>query len=441
MDSKEKLVSNWGNYPKINADFLEPRFTNELRHFTIGKDHLIPRGNGRCYGDAALHNNIISTLKLNRFLEFDTQNGILECQSGLLLSEILEVIVPKGFFLPITPGTKFITVGGAIAADVHGKNHHSEGCFSDHVLSFELMNGQGEIIHCSKRENSSLFWSTVGGMGLTGIIVSCRFSLKPIETAYIRHEAIKARNLDEAMSLFEKSESWTYSVAWIDCLQKGKNLGRSILMLGEHASVSELPKSKQGSPLKLKEKLNLNVPFNFPSFTLNEFTVKAFNFLYYNKQTSKHLKKIIDYDTFFYPLDSIHNWNRIYGKNGFTQYQFVLPKEVSHEGLKRILSTIAKSGQGSFLAVLKLFGKNNPLAYNSFPIEGYTLALDFKINKELPKLIKQMDEIVNECNGKIYLAKDAFSSKELSRVKHYDKDKFDSLQKQRIAQEPISQLT
>lgn len=432
MNKREKIISNWGNYPKIKAQVLEPKSLPELKNSLLENSSVITRGNGRCYGDAALSQNIISTLKLNKFLAFDREKGILACQAGVLLSDILEVIIPKGFFLPVTPGTKFITVGGALAADVHGKNHHKEGCFSDHVISFELMNERGEIIICTRDQNADYFWNTIGGMGLTGIILSCKFWLKSIETAYIRHEAIKAKDLDEAMDLFENAHSWTYSMAWIDCLQKGKYLGRSIVMLGEHAHLHELSPVEQANPLFPKKKRKLNVPFSFPSLTLNTYSVKAFNFAYYNKQTQRHIKKIVDYDSFFYPLDSIHNWNRIYGKNGFTQYQFVLPKNVSHQGLKEILQTIAKSGQGSFLAVLKLFGKNNPLAFNSFPIEGYTLALDFKINKNLLQLIKHMDKIVKKYDGKVYLAKDAFSSKELSKVTPYPSEKFSSLQKQRI---------
>lgn len=432
MNKREKIISNWGNYPKIKAQVLEPKSLPELKNSLLENSSVITRGNGRCYGDAALSQNIISTLKLNKFLAFDQEKGILACQAGVLLSDILEVIIPKGYFLPVTPGTKFITVGGALAADVHGKNHHKEGCFSDHVISFELMNERGEIITCTRDQNADYFWNTIGGMGLTGIILSCKFWLKSIETAYIRHEAIKAKDLDEAMDLFENAHSWTYSMAWIDCLQKGKYLGRSIVMLGEHAHLHELSPVEQANPLFPKKKRKLNVPFSFPSLTLNTYSVKAFNFAYYNKQIQRHIKKIVDYDSFFYPLDSIHNWNRIYGKNGFTQYQFVLPKNVSHQGLKEILQTIAKSGQGSFLAVLKLFGKNNPLAFNSFPIEGYTLALDFKINKNLLQLIKHMDKIVKKYDGKVYLAKDAFSSKELSKVTPYPSEKFSSLQKQRI---------
>jgi decaprenylphospho-beta-D-ribofuranose 2-oxidase len=400
-------ISNWGNYPTIESKFTALEFEDEIQAYMLRQEHFITRGNGRCYGDSALHTHILSTLKFNKILSFDTQNGIITCQSGVLLSDILEVTVPYGFFLPVTPGTKFITVGGAVAADVHGKNHHAEGCFSNHVVYFELLTPTNEIVRCSKTENNNLFYATCGGMGLTGVILNVCFTLKKIETAYIRMESIKARNLDEIMSLFEASQSWTYTMAWLDCLQKGKDLGRSIMMRGEHALIQELPQNKKATPLLLKEKPKLDIPFYFPDFVLNTFSVKAFNFLYYHKQIPKQKNQTVPYEPFFYPLDAIHHWNKMYGKKGFTQYQFVLPKEHSKEGLSLMLNRISKSGQGSFLVVLKLFGKGNPLAPLSFPMEGYTLALDFKIQKGVFELLNELDKIVLDLGGRLYLAKDA----------------------------------
>ena len=436
---KEK-ISNWGNYPIVASEVFELEFLDEVQQLVKTSSSILARGNGRCYGDASLNTRVLSTLKLDKFIAFDREKGILECQSGVLLSDVLDFIVPHGFFLPVTPGTKFITVGGAIAADVHGKNHHKDGCFSDHLISFKLLNEVGNLITCSPSENAVLFWSTVGGMGLTGIVYSASFSLKPIESVYIRQESIKAKNLEEIMQLFEESESWTYTVAWIDCLKKGDKQGRSILMRGEHARLNELSAKKKKAPLKLKGKKKITIPSFFPSFMLNNLSVKAFNFLFYNKQFSKQKTSIIDYDTFFYPLDALHQWNRIYGKAGFTQYQFVIPKGKGLEALKRILDMIRKSKQGSFLTVLKLFGKNNPLAYKSFPMEGYTLALDFKINKGLPALIAKLDEIISEYGGKIYLAKDAFSKKELFTHPHLDNTspKFQAIQAKRLFKEESS---
>lgn len=426
-------VTNWGNFPVVEKEVKSEDSLQKIKDFVKSNNEIIARGNGRCYGDASLSEHIFSTKRLNKFISFDRLNGIIECESGVLLSDILEVVVPQGYFLYVTPGTKFISVGGAIASDVHGKNHHAEGCFSEYVIEFSLLNENGEVLKCSREENSEKFWSTIGGMGLTGIILSAKFKLKNIETAYIRQESIKAENLDEIFKLFEESESWTYNVAWIDCLQTGKNIGRSIMMRGEHAFKHQLPKKLQENPLRLKKKFSPTVPFYFPNFVLNNLTVKLFNLLYFNKQRSKEIKNYIDYETFFYPLDAVNDWNKIYGKTGFIQYQMVIPKEKGKEGMKRILETIAKSGNGSFLAVLKLFGKDNPEAYNSFPFEGYTLALDFKVNSKLKNLVEKLDAIVEEFGGRIYLTKDSMSKSSLTNyLQNVQNPKFVSLQHKRI---------
>ncbi|MFY7815130.1 MAG: FAD-binding protein [Chryseobacterium taeanense] len=426
-------VTNWGNYPIVEKEMRSDDSFLKIKDFVLNNNEVIARGNGRCYGDASLGEHIFSTKKLNKFISFDRLNGIIECESGVLLSDVLEITVPQGYFLYVTPGTKFISVGGAIASDVHGKNHHMEGCFSEYVIEFKLMIENGDIITCSREENQDKFWATIGGMGLTGIILTAKFRLKNIQTAYIRQESIKAENLDEIFRLFEESENWTYTVAWIDCLQKGKNIGRSILMRGEHAFQQELPQHLKEKPLRLKKKFEPTVPFYFPGFVLNALTVKIFNFFYFKKQSKKEVTNIIDYETFFYPLDFVKDWNKIYGKSGFIQYQMMIPKQTGKEGMKKILETIANSGNGSFLAVLKLYGKENPQAYNSFPFEGYSLALDFKVNSKLKKLIDQLDDIVEEYNGRIYLTKDSMSRSSLTNyLKNVQSSKFVSLQHKRI---------
>jgi len=426
-------VTNWGNFPIVEKEMKSEDSFKNIREFVLNNNEVIARGNGRCYGDASLGEHIFSTKKLNKFISFDRLNGIIECESGVLLSDVLEISVPQGYFLYVTPGTKFVSVGGAIASDVHGKNHHAEGCFSEYVIEFKLMIENGDIITCSREENADKFWATIGGMGLTGIILTAKFKLKNIESAYIRQESIKAENLDEIFQLFEESENWTYTVAWIDCLQRGKNIGRSILMRGEHAFQHELPEKFKEKPLRLKKKFEPTVPFYFPGFVLNALTVRIFNFLYYKKQSKREVKNFTDYETFFYPLDFVQDWNKIYGKSGFIQYQMMIPKETGKEGMKRILETIANSGNGSFLAVLKLYGKENPQAYNSFPFEGYSLALDFKVNSKLKKLIDQLDEIVQQYNGRIYLTKDSMSRSSLTNyLKNVQSSKFVSLQHKRI---------
>jgi FAD/FMN-containing dehydrogenase len=429
----KQTVTNWGNFPVVEKEMKSEDSLVKIQEYIRNNHDVIARGNGRCYGDAALSENIFSTKRLNKLINFDRLNGVMECESGVLLSDILEVIVPQGYFLFVTPGTKFVTVGGAIASDVHGKNHHAEGCFSEYVIGFSLMNEKGEILNCSKDENVDKFWATIGGMGLTGIILSAKFKLKNIESTYIRQESIKAENLDEIFKLFDESNSWTYNVAWIDCLQKGKSLGRSIMTRGEHAFKHELPKNIQEPSLKLRKKSTLSVPFYLPNLALNNLTVKLFNLLCYTKQTKKVITDFVHYETFFFPLDRVNDWNKMYGKKGFIQYQMVIPKEKGKEGMVKILETIAKSGNGSFLGVLKLLGKNNPAAYNSFPIEGYTLALDFKVTKNLKKLVVQLDSIVEEFGGRIYLTKDSMSKASLTNyLQNVQNPKFVSMQQKRI---------
>ncbi|HWJ28721.1 MAG TPA: FAD-binding oxidoreductase [Flavisolibacter sp.] len=420
----KKRVANWGNYPVMETEEKSFSFKEQLADTILQSDGVIARGNGRCYGDASLSGQTISTLKYDKILSFDTAKGIFECQSGITLDKVLEVIVPHGWFLPVTPGTKFITVGGAVASDVHGKNHHVDGSFSRHVIEMDVLLGDGTVQTCSSTQLSDLFWATCGGMGLTGIITRVVFDLKKIETSYINQKQVKAENLEQLIELFEKYSSYTYSVAWIDCLKKGKNFGRSILILGEHAKVEELSERQKKEPLKLPSKKQITFPFNLPSFVLNQFTVKAFNFLYYAKNTKKEINNVVSYEPFFYPLDAILHWNRGYGKKGFVQYQFVLPLE-SKEGLIKILNRISEAGLGSFLAVLKVFGKQDDLI--SFPMEGYTLALDFPVRKGLFKFLDELDEIVLQYNGRLYLSKDARMKPEVFWSSYPKASKFASI--------------
>lgn len=400
-------VSNWGNYPVAEAEVRSFGTPGEALQVMRSATELIPRGLGRCYGDSSLSSNILSTLKYNRFLEFDRENGILHCQSGVSLEEVLAVVVPAGFFLPVTPGTKYVTIGGAVAADVHGKNHHVDGSFSAHVIDLLLMAPGGMTYRCSREENADIFWATCGGMGLTGVVLEVRFRLKRIETAYIKEEVTKAKNVDALYKLFEQSADVTFSVAWIDCLARGSSLGRAILFNGEHALRSDLKKPAQiNAPLELPRKRKITIPFNFPSFTINPLTVKVMNTLVYGKAKKGPFTHIVDYDTYFYPLDGVLHWNRVYGKRGFAQYQFAIPPSTSYDGMVKILKAISDARQPSFVSVLKFFGKgeNGPLA---FPMEGYMLALDFPITKGLFPFLDRLDEIVMECGGRIYLTKDS----------------------------------
>ncbi len=428
-------LMSWGMYPKINNTVFKFDKNKTLRKIINEHDELIPYGNGRSYGDSALSSNIINARPKDYFIDFNEENGLLHVQTGVLLSEILESFIPRGWFLKVTPGTKLITVGGAIASDIHGKNHHVEGCFSECIKEFKIMLADGKVVTCSKEATPDLFRATCGGQGLTGIILDAKIYLKKINSQYIDQTTIKTKNLKETFEAFEEYQDKPYSVAWIDCLAKGNKIGKCLLMVGDF---------RDDGKLDYKPKPQKSIPFNFPSFALNNWSVRAFNWFYYGKIKERVSKQRVDIDTFFYPLDAIGHWNHIYGKNGFTQYQFILPKESSYEGLEEILTTISKSGKGSFLAVLKLYGKAND-NYLSFPMEGYSLALDFKIEKGLFDLLDELDEIVVKHKGRIYLAKDVRVSKEtfekgypqIETFRQYRKEnkmdiKFQSLQSKRV---------
>lgn len=401
----KKVIANWGNYPAMESDERLFSYDDQLQDIIRNSPHFIPRGNGRCYGDASLAGETINTIKYDKILSFDPENGVFECQSGLTLDQILEVIVPKGWFLPVTPGTKFITIGGAVGSDVHGKNHHVDGTFGQHIIDMDIILADGSLVTCSPSQLPDLFEATCGGMGLTGMITRVKFQLKKIPSSYISQKQIKAANLEELIRLFEEYKHYTYSMAWIDCLQKGNSFGRGIMTIGEFAKPEELNEKQRKAPLALPKKKAITIPFNFPSWSLNTFTVKAFNFLYYNKNVKKEISSVTTYEPFFYPLDALLHWNRCYGKKGFVQYQFVLPLEAK-EGLIDILRRIGARGMGSFLVVLKVFGKQeNSLI--SFPFEGYTLALDFPVRKGLFEFLDELDQVVLKYGGRLYMSKDA----------------------------------
>ena len=390
-------IYGWGKYPTIDAEVLLPQTYIDCANYLNSNEIVLPRGMGRSYGDSANSPTVIESTYLDHFIEFDVTTGVLTCEAGVSIREILQLIVPKGWFVPVTPGSSFVTIGGAIASDVHGKNHHLSGTFSEHLLSFCLMLGSGEIVSVTKDVYPDLFRATCGGMGLTGMILSARIQLKPIQSSRIIQSIIKTNCLEEVCEQFEANDASTYSVAWIDCLASGKCLGRSLLMLGEHS---------QDGTLEFRKKKSQNLPIDMPQFLLNHYSIKAFNALYYHRVISKKKTEIIPFEPYFYPLDAIGNWNRLYGKAGFVQYQFVLPKADGVKGLRQILEVIVASGKGSFLAVLKAFGRANE-NFLSFPIEGYALALDFKMSEETVQLIKLLDSMVVEMGGRIYLTKDA----------------------------------
>lgn len=402
----KKSLSGWGNYPVADSYVIRPE---RNRQINIDDSPIIARGLGRSYGDAALNTDqtVVLMERLNRFLSFDEKSGILHAEAGITLEEILKVFVPRGWFLPVTPGTKYVTLGGCIATDVHGKNHHQDGSFGSHIVDMEILLANGSRQRCSPKQEPDLFWATVGGMGLTGVITEASLKLIPVESSYMIVQHHPAKNLDAILELLEdKSKDEKYSVAWIDCLSTGNDFGRSILMTGHHACREEIP-PKIDNPLLFKAPKQTSMPFNFPSWALNPWNIKAFNTVFYKCQSSKTLPFLTDYDRYFYPLDSIGNWNRLYGKKGFVQYQFVVPSKNSRDSLKSLMEELTRSKRASFLAVLKRFGEEGQ-GDLSFPHEGYTLALDIPISDSLLfPFLDHLDEMVLKYNGRIYLAKDA----------------------------------
>lgn len=394
-------LSGWGRFPVVEAPCLSMRDEAEARRALLGQPSLIARGNGRSYGDAALNTDcILSTLLSDRILAFDPVQGRITCEGGLLLSDLLAFLVPRGWFVPVTPGTKFVTLGGMVAADVHGKNHHGAGTFGAHVEGLTLLTAEGAVRRCSPEEEAGLFAATLGGMGLTGVILDVSFRLIPIETSAIRQETRRAEGLKEALWQLEDTRGWSYTVAWIDCQAHGARFGRSLVYLGEHARREEAPGARLAVPARQARR----VPVDLPGFALNPWSIRAFNELYW--RGGRPGTALVDYDTYFYPLDAVLEWNRIYGGRGFVQYQCVVPREAAAEGIAALLRRIVASGRGSFLAVLKLLGAEGigPL---SFPMEGYTLALDFPADTASFNLLLELDAITADHGGRLYLAKDA----------------------------------
>lgn len=422
--TKVQVLAGWGNYPTVQAEQYAVSSIPELESRFHCGESILMRGLGRSYGDSALNERVLLTPRLRRLIGFDQQRGELTCEAGVSLSEILEFALPRGWFLAVTPGTKYVTVGGAIACDVHGKSHHVHGSFCDHVISIEVLLPDGSIVRTRREDNDQLFRATCGGMGLSGCILTATIRLRRVETAYIRQRVHRAKNLEEILDLFDQTATSTYSVAWIDCYSTGKRMGRSVLLTGEHATAGDMPPGQSPSSLlNLPKQRKALVPIFFPGFVLNRFSMKAFNYLYYHRYPAGGREDVVNLDAFFYPLDHVHHWNRIYGRRGFIQYQFVLPKAAGREGLREILGRTSEYGKGSFLAVLKLLGRGNDNLL-SFPLEGYTLALDFPMGRNLITFLTDLDRIVLHHGGRFYLAKDARLSPTVFREGYSQLDLF-----------------
>jgi FAD/FMN-containing dehydrogenase len=396
---------SWGRYPKHHAE-LQPLFWKEdFPPANAPESKMLAVGMGRSYGDVCLlqHGTLLETPNLDRLISFDSQTGRLRSEAGVTLAEILDFAVPRGWFLPVTPGTKYVTVGGAIANDIHGKNHHVAGTFGLHTLCFELVRSDGTHVVCSPTENREWYAATIGGLGLTGLITWAEVQMRPIVSRRIRYRSTKFVGLEEFVALSQASAHQEYSVAWIDCVAQGRNFARGLFLQGEH--------DENPGPLTPLDKPRVMMPFDLPAFALNRSTVGAFNTLYYHKQIGKRRSGLTDYEPFFYPLDRILKWNRLYGSQGLLQFQCALPFDSGILGMTELLQAITASGLGSFLAVIKVFGDAVSPGIMSFPIPGITLALDFPIRREVSfALLDRLADITAEFGGRMYPAKDACMS-------------------------------
>ncbi len=399
-------LCGWGRYPVHTCELERP---DRYRDFHPGAVPAIARGRGRSYGDAALNQNgrVLLSERLNRFLAFDRERGVVRAEAGLTLEELLAVAIPRGWFPAVTPGTRYASLGGCVAADVHGKNHHRDGSFGDHVLGLELILADGNRLPCSPQEHPDAFWATIGGMGLTGLIGEVTLRLAPLESAHVVVQHRPARDLEQMFHLLEEpSFDDHYTVAWVDCLAAGRDLGRGIAMAGHHAAPDELPSALRAIPLEHRPQRRHSLPFDLPGRVLNPWTVRAFNALYYRRQGGKG-RFLAGYESFFYPLDGLLHWNRMYGKRGFLQYQCAIPTAEAFQGIKALLERLAASRRPSFLAVLKRFGPQGR-GLLSFPTAGYTLALDLPLRDPgVFALLDELDRTVLVHGGRVYLAKDA----------------------------------
>ncbi|GGM68929.1 oxidoreductase [Longimycelium tulufanense] len=405
-----RTLTGWGRTASTVAKLVTPTSTDEIAEAvrTRSGRGVLARGLGRSYGDAAQNAGglVLDLCGLDELHSVDPDTGVIDVDAGASLDALIRRLLPLGLFVPVTPGTRQVTVGGAIAADIHGKNHHVQGSFGNHVQSLDLLCADGTVRTIGPDREPELFWCTVGGMGLTGIVLRARIRMMPVETAYCVVDTERADNLDDLMArLAEDDHRYTYSVAWFDAVATGARLGRAVLTRGWNATRDQLPQRLRGAPLKFTAKERLSAPPVFPNGLLNRATIGVFNELWFRKAPRERRGEIQTISQFFHPLDALRDWNRVYGPRGFVQYQFVAPFG-AEETLRRCVERISSSPHVSFLNVLKRFGDGNP-APLSFPAPGWTLAVDMPAAPGLGQLLDELDEWIADAGGRLYLAKDS----------------------------------
>lgn len=408
----EMGLSGWAGRPRERSWVVRPEHRTEVAEalrVAMARGSAVARGRGTAYGDVAMNRlgGVVATDRLQRLLAFQSDTGLLTCEAGVPLRDVVEFALPRGFFPAVTPGTWKATVGGCLACDVHGKNHHVAGSFAQHVTEFRLLTASGDVVVCTQEGTPELFWATAGGLGLTGVILDVTLRLRRVATSAVRVRYRKLADLDATFAALEEDEPEPYSVAWLDVLARGKKLGRSVLMLGDHAAPGELPPPWRSAPFALPPTRAIRLPFAPPPGVLSAPAVRLFNAFFYRRFSSRDEPVVQGLRPYFYPLEAIDNFNRLYGKPGFVEYQVALPRAAARDVFRTILERLSARGYGSFLAVVKRLGAGNQ-APLSFPSDGYTVAIDIPARDErLFPILSSLDELVATQGGRVYLAKDA----------------------------------
>jgi decaprenylphospho-beta-D-ribofuranose 2-oxidase len=412
MPSRTVQLTGWGRVSPSSAELAEPAtIDSAAKLLRAGADvrGVIARGLGRSYNNAAQSADgmVISTARMNRIIELDATTGLVTCEAGVSLEQLMVAGLPAGWFVPVSPGTRQVTIGGAIAADVHGKNHHVAGSFARHVPSFEILLPDGDLRTVTSSSDPALFWATAGGMGLTGLIVRATVQLKPVATSRVRVDTVRTADIDETMAvLAEHDRRYGYTVAWSDSMARGAGLGRSVITSGDFADLADLPPADRADPFAFRPGARIGVPAGFPPGLINRYTVRLANEAWYRKAPRSRTGELQTIGAFFHPLDGIRNWNRVYGPGGFRQYQYVVPFG-QETAVRRSFELVSQAHAPSFVTVLKRFGEGDP-GLLSFPMAGWTLALDFPARTPgLARLLGQLDQLVLEAGGRVYLAKDS----------------------------------